>query len=149
MPQSPSKALVGQTDMTKLSSQQKGTDKSKFCRQAGRQVGLLSVLTARQSRVAVESIWLFNPSLHKGLQPNSQGIGEDHKGMLGLGHPAFRMANHKAGAGLPRLRPGSDILFSGPVASHDCLPPTPLLITWGGAGASQRSDMAFPKLHTG
>lgn len=85
----------------------------------------------------MESIWLFNSSLPKGLQPNPQGIGEDHKGMLGLGYPASRMANHKAGAGLPQAEAGLDILFSEPVASHDCLSPILLLVTWGGAGASQ------------
>lgn len=62
--------------------------------------------------------------------------------MLGLDHPASRMANHKAGAGLPMPRPGLDILFSGPVASHDRLSPSPLSVTWEEQG--QAKGLTWP-----
>lgn len=119
----PKQSSCGANSHDKLNSQQKGTDKRQAGSPAGSPAGLPFILTARQSRVralsahpfqaeAVESIWLFNSSLGKGLQPTPQSIGEDHKGILGLGHPAFRMANHKAGSWAPQAeaRPEHSVL---------------------------------------
>lgn len=102
----PEQSFCGISSRDELSSQRTGTDKSRSCRQAGR-AGMPPNRIARPHSVLTLSrlrLWnLFGYSTAALVKAHSQIPRHQRgsQGMLGLGHPAFRMANHKAGAGLP------------------------------------------------
>lgn len=135
----PKQRSCGTSIHDKLSNQWTGTDKSRFCRQAGCACQPPS-LTARPPWVgalsahpieaeATESIWLFNSSLGKGPQPNPRA--------------SVRFTGD-AGAGSPRLQNGQSqgrgrgqtrTFCSLGQQPHMTAFTQPLpLATWGGAG---------------